>query len=46
VSAANGDISQANADVAAAYAAADEIATGPCSGDGPGSSPPPVGHIS
>jgi len=42
---ANGYIDQANADDAAAYAVANGIATGSCSGQGPGSPPAPVPHI-
>jgi len=46
VSQANSDIATANSDVNQAYAAGNAIATGACSGDGPGSPPTPVSPVS
>jgi hypothetical protein len=45
ISTANNDIDQANAVDAQAYAIANNMATGACSGDGLGSPPAPVAHI-
>ena len=42
---ANGEIDQANRTTLSAYDAANAMATGPCSGDGPGSAPAPIAHI-
>jgi hypothetical protein len=46
ISAADADIDQVNADDASACAVASGIATGSCAGQGPGSPPSPVRHIS
>lgn len=46
ISTANSDISQENSYVSQAYSAANGIATGNCSGDGPGSPPSPIQDIS
>ena len=43
---ANGGIDQVNADVTQAYSLANGMATGSCSGDGPGRGPAPIRHIS
>jgi hypothetical protein len=43
---ANSGIDQVNADVAHAYSLANGMATGSCSGDGPGRGPAPIRHIS
>jgi gas vesicle protein len=43
---ANTEIDQANAYVSNAYNAANGLATGACSGDGPGSAPGAMGHLS
>jgi uncharacterized RDD family membrane protein YckC len=42
---ANGEIDPVNADVTQAYSVANGIATGSCSGDGPGHPPAPIRHI-
>jgi len=42
---ANGGIDQVNADVTQAYSLANGMATGSCSGDGPGRGPAPIRHI-
>jgi len=42
---ANGEIDQVNADVTQAYSIANGMATGSCTGDGPGHPPVPIGHI-
>ena len=42
---ANGEIDQVNADVTQAYSIANGMATGSCTGDGPGRPPVPIGHI-
>jgi predicted nucleic acid-binding Zn-ribbon protein len=46
VSSANTDISTVNADVGDAYSIANGLATGSCSGGGPGSTPSPITAIS
>jgi hypothetical protein len=46
VSRANSDIDAVNGYVASAYSAANGMATGSCSGNGPGSTPTPISHIS
>ena len=43
---ANGDIDQANSSVDQAYSKANAIASGTCSGHGPGAEPGKIGHIS
>ena len=43
---ANSGIDQVNADVPQAYSVANGMATGSCSGDGPGHPPAPISHIS
>jgi hypothetical protein len=43
---ANAQIDQANSDTSSAYNTANALATGPCSGDGPGGAPSPIAHIS
>ena len=43
---ANAQIDQANTNVSNAYTAANALATGKCSGDGPGSAPGAMGHLS
>ncbi|HEX3828224.1 MAG TPA: hypothetical protein VHV82_13240 [Sporichthyaceae bacterium] len=45
-STANGDIDRTNADVIAAYAVANGMATGSCVGDGPGNPPQGLAHLS
>jgi len=45
VAAANGDIGTINSDQATAYAVANGIATGNCSGDGPGAPPSPIATL-
>ena len=42
----NAEIDQANTDVASAYNTANTLATGSCSGKGPGSAPGPIAHVS
>jgi hypothetical protein len=42
---ANQSIDQANADLVAAYAVANGLATGACAGQGPGKPPAPLAHI-
>jgi hypothetical protein len=46
VAEANGEIDQVNADVTQAYSVANGMATGSCSGDGPGHVPAQISHIS
>jgi hypothetical protein len=46
VAKANTEIDQANSDVASAYNTANALATNSCSGDGPGSAPGPIAHVS
>jgi archaellum component FlaC len=46
ISTANTQIDQANGLVSNAYSAANGLATGQCSGDGPGSAPGAMGHLS
>lgn len=46
ISTANSDISRENAYVSQAYSVGNSIATGNCSGDGPGSAPSPIQDIS
>jgi len=43
---ANREIDQVNADVTQAYSVANGMATGSCSGDGPGRGPAPIRHLS
>jgi archaellum component FlaC len=43
---ANSEIDQANGTVSDAYSTANGLATGKCSGDGPGSKPGAIGHLS
>jgi hypothetical protein len=43
---ANGEIDQANSTTSNAYSTANALATGQCAGDGPGSAPAPIAHIS
>jgi hypothetical protein len=43
---ANSEIDQVNADVTQAYSLANGMATGSCSGDGPGRAPAPIRYIS
>ena len=46
VAKANSEIDQANTDVAGAYNTAGALASGVCSGDGPGGAPGPIAHVS
>jgi hypothetical protein len=45
INSANGEIDQANSLTSSAYNTANALATGSCSGDGPGSTPAPIGHV-
>jgi hypothetical protein len=45
IASANSQIDQANSLTSNAYNTANALATGQCSGDGPGSTPAPIGHI-
>ncbi len=45
IASANSQIDQANNLTSNAYNTANALATGSCSGDGPGSTPAPIGHI-
>ena len=46
IASANREIDQANSLTSSAYNAANALATGQCSGAGPGGTPAPIGHIS